>query len=102
MGTVLISNSSLSWTDLSCLLESSAHFRMSRDRSSAIQNSYKFLLLPTPILVPISSIYGLPISGQPASVFSELHLPISGKCARSFPLESHLAHHTLACHTIQQ
>jgi len=56
MGTVLISNSSLSWTDLSCLLESSAHFRMSRDRRSAIQNSYKIL---KNILINEEQVYGV-------------------------------------------
>ena len=56
MGTVLISNSSLSWTDLSCLLESSAHFRISRDRRSAIQNSYKIL---KNILINEEQVYGV-------------------------------------------
>ncbi len=56
MGTVLISNSSLSWTDLSCLLESGAHIRLSRDSKAAIQNSHNIL---KNILINGQQVYGV-------------------------------------------
>ena len=56
MGTVLISNSSLSWTDLSCLLENGAHFRLSRHCRTAIQNSHKIL---KNILINNQQVYGV-------------------------------------------